>query len=471
VTRRHALVAAGGVAAALTVIAAFMLTGGSDTSLRADLEAEFAAGGYTSAAAGSGEVIDVDIVAAPTRVDLVSGGDTRVWAYNGSVPGPELRITLGDTLRVTFRNDLSEPTTIHWHGVRVDNAMDGVPGVTQAQVEPGQTFVYEITPPDAGTFWYHSHLNTSEQIERGLHGTLVVEEPTPQPWSQDAVWVVDDWLLDQQTVEIDPDFVTDRDIEHNGREGNLVTVNGSAPYVFEARPGERVRLRLVNTSNGRVYRPSLDGLEAIVIAVDGRMVRDPFALDGFELAPGNRVDLDVTMPSDEGSHEVASDFDDEVFHIATIEVAGELVDTPEFARPSNPALPSWFGAEDAEVDREYVMTIRRPGTRPEWALSEHSFPDVDPFEVIVGSFAKIRFANPSQMFHPMHIHGVFFKVISINGRPVDEGFYRDTVLVKPGDEVDVGLVPADLGTWALHCHILEHADAGMMTLVDVVESN
>jgi FtsP/CotA-like multicopper oxidase with cupredoxin domain len=425
----------------------------------------------TSAAAGSGEVIDVDIVAAPTRVDLVSGGDTGVWAHNGSVPGPELRITLGDALRVTFRNDLSEPTTIHWHGVRVDNAMDGVPGATQAQVEPGQTFVYEITPPDAGTFWYHSHLNTSEQIERGLHGTLVVEEPTPHPWSQDPVWVVDDWLLDQQTVEIDPDFVTDRDIEHNGREGNLVTVNGSVPYVFEARPGERVRLRLVNTSNGRVYRPSLDGLEAIVIAVDGLMVRDPFALDGFELAPGNRVDLDVTMPSDEGSHEVASDFDDEVFHIATIEVAGELVDTPEFARPLNPALPSWFGAEDAEVDREYVMTIRGPGTRPEWASSEHSFPDVDPFEMIVGSFTKIRFANRSQMFHPMHIHGVFFKVISINGRPVDEGFYRDTVLVKPGDEVDVGLVPADLGAWALLCHILEHADAGMLTLVDVVDSS
>jgi len=304
-----------------------------------------------------------------------------------------------------------------------------------------------------------------------LQGTLVVEEPTPAPWSQDAVWVIDDWLLDQQTVEIDPDFSTDRDIEHNGREGNLVTVNGSAPYVFAARPGERIRLRLVNTSNGLVYEPSLDGLDAMVIAVDGLMVRELFALDGFELAPGNSVDLDVTMPSEGGSHEVASDFDDEVFHIATIEVAGDLVDTPKFAPPSDPALPSWFGAEDAAVDREYVMTIRRPGTRPEWALSEHSFPDVDPFEMIVGSFTKIRFANPSQMLHPMHIHGMFFKVISINGQPVDEGFYRDTVLVKPGDEVDVGLVPADLGTWALHCHILEHADAGMMTLVEVVDSS
>jgi len=131
------------VVAALIVIAAFMLTGGSDGSLRAELEAEFAEGGYTSAAVGRGQLIEVDIVAAPTRVALVSGGDTGVWAYNGSVPGPELRITLGDTHGVTFRNELPEQTTIHWHGV---------PGVTQPQVEPGQTFVYQITPPDAGTF-------------------------------------------------------------------------------------------------------------------------------------------------------------------------------------------------------------------------------------------------------------------------------------------------------------------------------
>ena len=153
-------------------------------------------GAYPEHATPTGVVRTFDIEARPAELPLVDGPKLRVWAYNGSVPGPELRIRLGETLRVRFTNHLPEATTIHWHGVRVPNGMDGVPHVTQPPVAPGGTFTYEFTPKDAGTFWFHPHVRSSEQVERGLYGVLVVEDATPLPYARDIVWVLDDWLLD-----------------------------------------------------------------------------------------------------------------------------------------------------------------------------------------------------------------------------------------------------------------------------------
>src|SRR5258708_4048565 len=147
------------------------------------------AGAYPILARPNGIVRTFDLVAAPADVTFGDGRRLHVWAYNGTVPGPTLRVRLGETLRVRFTNRLPQPTTIHWHGVRVPNAMDGVPGVTQPAIQPGESFVYEFTPKDAGTFWFHPHLRSSEQIERGLFGVLVVEDRLPRPYSRDVVWV------------------------------------------------------------------------------------------------------------------------------------------------------------------------------------------------------------------------------------------------------------------------------------------
>src|SRR5256885_11963791 len=156
--------------------------------------AEFS-GAYPEAAHPTGVVRDLDLVAAPARLKLIDGRDLDVWAYNGQVPGPVFRVKLGETLRVHFVNRLPQPTTIHWHGIRLPNGMDGVPGVTQPPIEPGASFTYEFTPKDAGTFWFHPHIRSSEQVERGLFGALIVEDREPPPFSRDELWGLDDLLL------------------------------------------------------------------------------------------------------------------------------------------------------------------------------------------------------------------------------------------------------------------------------------
>lgn len=440
---------------------------GSDDKIRADLVAEFG-NTYPSEPPATDTTSTVELVASPSVAQVLPGVDTDVWAFNGTVPGPALRIPLGQSIRMELDNQLPVPTTIHWHGVRVPNAMDGVPAVTQDPVAPGSRHVYEFAPPDAGTFWYHSHTNGSEQLERGLYGSLVVTDPTQPFWSQDIEWVIDDWLL-TETGQIDPDFNTASDVEHNGRWGDTITVNGSTKTVLSTQPGERIRLRLINASNGRVYAPRFGALDASVVAVDGLPSRQPLPADGFVIAPGNRIDVDVFIPGHTGTYAVVDDFTGDVFDLATIEVTGEPVTTPDFAAPVDPDLPVWVDAIDLDVDQEYRLNIRRGDSRWEWTMNDRAYPDAEVLEIEAGSFAKVRLTNDSQLLHPMHLHGQFFKVISRNGQPVDEGHFRDTVLLYPGDQVDIGLVALDPGTWVLHCHIQEHAEAGMMTLVDVAE--
>lgn len=159
-----------------------------------DLRKEFA-GAYPRNAPESTAVRSWSIVASPAEVKVFNGHTLAVWAYNGVIPGPTLRIRLGETVRVEFINHLPQPSTIHWHGVRVPNNMDGVPGVTQPAVPPGGSFLYEFTPKDAGTFWFHPHVRSSEQVERGLYGVLIVDDTEPLPYSRDVLWVLDDWRI------------------------------------------------------------------------------------------------------------------------------------------------------------------------------------------------------------------------------------------------------------------------------------
>ena len=209
-------------------------------------------GSYPAEAPKERGLREYELVAAPAILPMFDGRPLKVWAYNGAVPGPVFRVQVGERLRVRFTNRLPEDTTVHWHGVRVPNAMDGAPGVTQAPVRPGETFVYEFVLKDAGTFWFHPHLRSSEQVERGLYGVLVVEDEKPPPYARDAIWLIDDWRLGADG-QIDPRFNTLADLMHDGRWGNVTTVNGRVRERLEVRPGERFRLRLLNTANGRVF--------------------------------------------------------------------------------------------------------------------------------------------------------------------------------------------------------------------------
>ena len=435
-------------------------------------------GSYPLEARPGGKVVDVEIVAAPVELEMLDGRRLAVWAYNGTVPGPEIRIRLGDTVRARFTNRLPQPTTIHWHGVRLPNAMDGVPYVTQPPVQPGESFTYEFTPKDAGTFWFHPHVRSSEQVERGLYGVLVVEDPAPPPYSRDLVWVLDDWLLDP-SGRIHEQFNTRHDLAHDGRWGNVATVNGRVRPAFAARPGERLRLRLLNSANGRAFAPDFTGLSGAAIAFDGMYAAEPLPIAGLELAPGNRVDLDIVIPRDAGGQRftIVDRFTRTPFPLATIEVAGDAVETPVFASPAAAHVPRWRDADNRPADVQIALNARAGGPYGiEWTLdgkvmrhdgAEHHHHEA-PYSLRQGRWAKLRFVNESARLHPMHIHGQFFKVLARGGRPVDERHWRDTVLVRPRETVDIGLVPLDVGLWMLHCHILEHAESGMMTLVEVV---
>lgn len=430
-------------------------------------------GAYPDTIEPSGRTHELEIVAAPTEVQIADGPPLRVWAYDGRVPGPTLRIRLGDELRVRFVNRLPQETTIHWHGVRVPNAMDGVPHVTQPPVQPGETFTYTFTPKDAGSYWFHPHVRGSEQVERGLHGVLIVEDRDPLPYSQDVMWVIDDWRLDD-TRQIDQRFNTRHDLAHDGRWGNLRTVNGRIDEVLQVRPGERIRLRMLNCANGRIIAPHFGSLRPTVIAVDGKYLREPVTLDRFEMAPGNRLDLDIVM--DVQSSELVTVVDTfsprRVTPIASIAIDGTAVPTPSFPSPASAHVPLWRDGLDAPLHHDFRMNAEAGGEYGiTWTFDGQAFAGHEHHHESLtlerGRFHRIRFTNESGRLHPIHMHGTFFRVLARDGVPQDEPFFRDTVLVHPRESVDLGLVPTDLGSWMVHCHILEHAEAGMMTLVRV----
>ncbi|MBL4688746.1 MAG: multicopper oxidase family protein, partial [Nannocystaceae bacterium] len=411
----------------------------------------------------------------PTEVRIGAGPPLRVWAYNGQVPGPTLRIWLGDTLKVHFVNRLPDETTIHWHGVRVPNNMDGVPHVTQPPVRPGESFLYEFTPKDAGTYWFHPHVRGSEQVERGLHGVLIVEDAEPAPFSQDVMWVVDDWRLDANQ-QIDGRFNTRHDLAHDGRWGKLRTVNGNHAETLRVRPGERIRLRMLNCANGRMIAPDFGPLRPKIIAVDGKYLRQPIPMTRFEMAPGNRLDLDITF-----EHEVSEAvpiidtyYPSRPHQLATIAIDGPAHPAPVFASPAAAHVPVWSEGLAIPLHHDYRMNARAGGKHGiEWTFDNAPYTGHANHSVSMTltrhKFHRIRFTNESSRLHPIHMHGTFFRLLARNGQPVDEPFFRDTVLVHGRETVDLGLVPTDVGKWMVHCHILEHAEAGMMTLVEVLD--
>ena len=218
--------------------------------------------------------------AAPAKAALVGPGypATAVWTYGDRVPGPILALPRGREAAIDLENRLPVGTTVHWHGLRIANAMDGVAGLTQEPVEPGDGFAYRFTPPDSGTYWYHSHLNGAEQVARGLSGALIVAEDDPPRVDREEVWLLDDWLLNQQ-AQIVESFDNRHDLSHAGRIGNSVTLNGTLPEVWSVTAGERIRLRLINAANARVFGLRFEGHRPLVVAVDGQGCQ-PYEPDG-----------------------------------------------------------------------------------------------------------------------------------------------------------------------------------------------
>jgi FtsP/CotA-like multicopper oxidase with cupredoxin domain len=425
-------------------------------------------------------------------------GDTAVWCYDGSLPGPEIRVRQGERLQIAVENALGEATTVHWHGVRVPNAMDGVPHLTQPPIAPGETFTYEFDAVDAGTFWYHPHERSFEQVGRGLYGPLIVEETDPVRVDRDVTWVLSDWRL-TRTAEIREDFGNRHDMMHNGRVGNTVTINGRVPDAFPVRKGERIRLRLVNAANARIFGLDFDRHEAIVIALDGQPV-EPHAPEGglVVLGPAMRADIVMDMTADAGSRISVTDrfYKDLEYLLVDLAYGDEPLrqTAPDWpvALPPNPLPEPDLGTAirhevtfnggmmGAMIMQEMGGSMGDMSENPQgqmggmmnmmhsggiWFINGVAAQGhvMDPMLMLARDKSHvIAMTNATAWHHPIHLHGHSFRVISRNGKPTRHREWQDTVLMSPRERVEIGFVADNPGDWMLHCHILEHQAAGMM---------
>jgi FtsP/CotA-like multicopper oxidase with cupredoxin domain len=453
-----------------------------------------------AAQAAAGRVVSQSLTAGPSRAQLVGAEypATDVWAYNATVPGPVIRAKQGDRLRVAVKNALAEPTTVHFHGVRMPNAMDGVPFVTQKPIAPGESFVYDFELPDAGTFWYHPHVNGSEQIGRGLAGILVVEEREPIKVDRDLVWALDDWRLDQKAA-IAGGFRDMHDLAHAGRLGNTVTLNGSVREQFRVRAGERIRLRLVNVANARVFALRFDGHAPRVIALDGQPVAPHAPADGtIVLAPAQRADIILDMAGKPGARFAIGDYYfRESYRVLDLvyddkPLRPKPLDAP-VALPANPlpepdlakATRHEVVLEGGAMGRMRGARVAGKGDKPEfldmrgmvtrgvvWAINGVAVPEtaraITPLATLKrGGSHILAMENRTAWDHPMHLHGHSFRVISRNGKPEPHRPWLDTVLLGPEEKVEVAFVADNPGNWMFHCHITEHMAAGMLAAVKV----
>lgn len=438
----------------------------------------------------------IKVAQGQARLSGPGGPQTAVWAYDGTIPGPTLRLRQGEPVRFTVENGLEEDTTIHWHGIRLPNAMDGVPGLTQPPIKPGEAFVYEFTPPDAGTFWYHPHTDSLVQLGRGLAGPLIVEEAEPIAVDRDLLWLLQDWRL-ASDGQIAGGFGGTMDASMSGRVGNVVTINGAAPADLGVRAGERVRLRLANAALARMMALRFEGHRPVIVAIDGQPCDPHEPEDGrLVLAPAMRIDIVLDMQGDPGSrHAVIDDFYEGLAYTLTTfaydkapPLRSHPLDAP-LALPRNPLLaPDLANAIRQEIVLQGgmmgggklagvggMMGMGMPGMKggAAWAINGMSMTGdghagmAPQFTLERGATCHLTMRNETAWWHPMHVHGFTMSVLSRNGAPMPNRQWQDTVLMAPKDVIECAFVADNPGDWMLHCHVADHQMAGLMTVFRV----
>ena len=443
------------------------------------------------------------------QVTLDLGGTTvRTWAYGDDVPGPLIRATAGDLVTVQVTNGLPTGTSVHWHGIRLRNDMDGVPGLTQAPIAVGSTFTYSFTAPDPGTYFYHPH--SGVQLDRALYGPLVVDDPA-DPGDHDVEWIVvlDDWVdgTGRTPDEILAGFrsgaapvaspggtggtggtggmsgMSGMDMGGTGSTGSTggtggmgmgggsiqypyYLVNGrlpTAPVTFTARPGQRARIRFVNAGSDTAFRVALGGHRFTVTHADGYPVT-PTTADALLMGMGERFDVQVTLG-------------DGVFPLVVLpeDKPGQalaLVRTGGGTAPDAAVRPAeLFGhvllgtavdpADSARLprrtpDRLHKLVLEGTMNPYRWTINGRRHPDTEPLPVSSGERVRMRIMNRSMMFHPWHVHGHTFALAAT-------GLRKDTVVIRPMQVMNIELQADNPGLWMTHCHNLYHAESGMMT--------
>jgi FtsP/CotA-like multicopper oxidase with cupredoxin domain len=436
--------------------------------------------------------------ASPARVNLGLGPDFTAWTYNGRVPGPEIRVREGEIIRVVLKNYLPEGTTIHWHGVPVPNAMDGVPGVTQEAVIPGESFVYEFEAKPSGSYIYHSHFRY--QLDQGLYGALIIEPSSQrESYDQEHTLMLEDWVMKDgggvaNTRRRPPMGMMGGGMMMRGMrggrrgfglgEGPLLepvydgyAVNGKVYPAMDpivVNKGDRVKLRLLNPSSATIYELRLAGHVFTITHVDGNAI-EPMETDVLRIGMGERYDVMVVANNPgywllaaresgtgEGTLQVP-------FRYKGVSRKNPI--PPEFYpglrfatyRDFQALVPSEDSSTEA-ADRFYPEELIGGMHSPFWTINGQVYPNAEHLVVRRGEHIGITYWNRSRMPHPMHLHGHFFKLVNPL-LPRNFWIMKDTVIVDPMRRVEIEFFANNPGRWFHHCHNLYHMEAGMANLV------
>jgi FtsP/CotA-like multicopper oxidase with cupredoxin domain len=445
----------------------------------------------------TGQVREFMLTVSPVQWELAPGTVVAAYAYNGRVPGPELRVTEGDTVRVSVINHLPEPTTIHWHGVELPVEMDGVPQLSQEPIPPGGTFAYEFVAYPAGTRWYHSHFNEVVQQGGGLVGALIIE-PREQaapaltsPPDREYALVLGEWAAETPPRAPLPSPALGPPSGMAGGMMGRMTSAGSGRPIFDTftvngkrwphvpplvvRQGERVRLRLINAGTSQTQVLGLAGHRLTLTHSDGNPLAKPLPVDTVFLGVGERADVEF-LAEHPGKWLLRGLGPGQAERGLAVHVVYEGHEhDPEQDFPPEAQLRPMRYADlagpppAARSDRTYDLVLSAAmvgmaGDVDVWTINGKSYPKTSPIEVWSGQRVRLRLTNMSMLDHPMHLHGHTFQVVMANGRAVN-GPLKDTLTVRHMERYEIEFVANNPGTWLFHCHNLHHMAGGLVTEV------
>jgi FtsP/CotA-like multicopper oxidase with cupredoxin domain len=483
-TRRQFVASAAGIAAGAA------LTG-------AGAQARYTRKLGAAAEPGPGKTVAVRLSAAerPIALPCFGGRPLPLWTFSDSGQPVVLRLNLGDRLEASLENRLPRPdeiTSIHWHGIRLPNNQDGVPYLVQAPVRVGETFHYSFVPPDTGTFFFHTHCNTVEQLGRGLVGVLIIDGDTTEPYDADVVLVVRDWHVEPAAAAFTP-FFTLRGAGRAGTFGPVRSVNGAVNPEIRLPASGDCRLRLINADTTRIMQIGIEGAEAAIIAIDGIAI-PPVPLSLWPMGPATRIDVVLRAPQGTRIARLVDRSTPQRVELAHFVGSGEPRRSSRFSpaplragRIPEPDLKTAtrlafaFRASDAgrlaaaPDDGAYgLLGELCLSSRTFWTIDDRAWPETGhsrlppPLAVLQRGRSYIfQLKNSSEFSHPIHIHGHTFKLLRSNkrNRPVH---HTDTLLLLPEEQAEVAFVADNPGDWMFHCHIIEHQETGMMGYIRVV---
>jgi FtsP/CotA-like multicopper oxidase with cupredoxin domain len=421
------------------------------------------------------------LTAEAAQSEIVPGTTSAILGFDGAFPAPIIRAKQGEPLRVEFHNKLDKATTIHWHGIRLPNEMDGVPWLTQKPIQPGERFVYEFTPPDAGTFWYHPHMHSIEQLSMGLVGALIIEEREPQGY-HDVILGMKDWRLKQDGSYLP--LSLPREAFRAGTLGTVATINGLQKPVIEVPAGKLLRLRFLNMDNTRVFNLSLGKTQSDILAIDGSPLAKTEPLHVAPTGAGMRLDVALQAPQKVGEeipvYDMKGRFGSEIARLKTVaSSSSSKKPAPIKALPANPIPKAdlataeqlnfvfeWQGAlspssKQGKVDHSFWLINRRAweGAGPQGLPAPLA-------KLEQGKSYVVDLHNATPHHHPIHLHGLIFTVMKSDKREITP-YETDTILMEKNERAQIAFVADNPGKWMFHCHVIEHMKTGLMGYIEI----